>query len=441
MNRFFLLLLLSFQFVVQGQIITTFAGTGSNIYSGNGVAATAAGIPDPCKGVFDNIGNYFFADQLGSNRIRRVDISGQITTVAGCGIVGFTDNIQATDCDLNLPKSITLDASGNLYIADAGNFRIRKVDKGTGIISTIAGTDSSAFSGDNGPASSASLNDPLDLCFDKYGNLYIADGFNYRVRKINKLGIISTFAGNGGTVSTGDGGPATSAQLGLPIGLVSDDIGNIYIAETVGNRVRKVDTFGIITTIAGNGIATYLADNIPATMAQINPIRLAINFGQIFIADEYNRRVYRIDLAGILHLVAGNGMGGFSGDGGVATATSLDYPAGVAFDTCGNLYIPEPSNRRIRKVSYPHCHYLRNENHPNVNLSIYPNPSNDFIKIDNLEKTSNYRILNIVGSMMLHGILKEGNNIISLNTVPKGMYILEIISNEDEKRVIKIVKE
>ncbi len=216
---FILLLLPS---IVRSQTITLFAGNGSSVYSGNGTSAISAGIPDPAGGAFDKYGNYYFADAANSNRIRKIDVTGIITTVAGNGMSGFAgDNGPATSAKLYLPTGVALDTFGDLYIADAGNNRIRKVEITTGTITTIAGTGTGGFSGDGGPATAAEIWDPLYVCFDKWGNLYIGDVFNNRVRKIDTGGIITTFAGTGSTGFSGNGIPATASNINIPIGLAA----------------------------------------------------------------------------------------------------------------------------------------------------------------------------------------------------------------------------
>jgi hypothetical protein len=247
-------------FCVNAQIITTFVGTGTGGSPGDNGPATAASIPDPCGGIFDQNGNYYFNEEIGGQRVRKVDKTGIITTVAGNGSSGFSgDNGPATAAKLSSPFAVKYDPIGNLYISDNNNMRIRKVDIAMGIITTIAGSSSSGgFGGDNGPATAALLYGPEDICFDRAGNLYIADAFNHRVRMVNTSGVITTVVGTGTAGSTGDLGQATAAQIDHPSGLAIDDTGNLYIADYIDNYVRKVNTVGIITTIAGNGIGTYI---------------------------------------------------------------------------------------------------------------------------------------------------------------------------------------
>ena len=338
---------------VNAQIITTIAGGGTG---GDGVPATAASIYDPNGLAFDAYGNLYFADNLGS-LVRKIDTSGIITTIAGTGTTGFSgDGGPSTAAQIDQPPGITVDAIGNLYIADAQNNRIRKVTVATGVISTVVGNGTAGFSGDGGLATAAALNRPSDVCFDNLGNLYIADNVNSRVRKVNTLGVITTFAGNGLLGSTGDGGPATAAEC-TPYSICIDHSGNLLIAEEgVGlGTIRKVDTSGIITTIAGSTSGyTYNGDGIPATSATLDPSYIAFNkIGELLISDTYNNRIRKIDSAGIIHTVAGNGTNGYTGDAGMATSAEISEPSGIAFDVCGNLYVGQVTTPRIRKVTYP----------------------------------------------------------------------------------------
>lgn len=351
---------LLFPIFLHGQIITTIAGTGSSVGSGDRGPATAAGIPDPCAGVFDKYGNYYFADGDGTNSVRKIDVSGIISTIAGTGSAGFSgDGGLATLAKLDLPQDVAIDTFGNLYIADGSNDRIRKISIATGIITTVAGSGAAggtgSFSGDGGPATGATLNDPQGVCLDKFGNMYIADLINCRVRKVNTAGVISTFAGTGYPGYSGDGGAASAAELSAGVvGVVADDTGNIYIADGSNGRVRKVDLTGVITTFAGSGYGSYTGDGIPATSSVILPTQLTFdNLGQLYITDRVNLRIYKVDIAGILHCIAGIGSSGFSGDGGPATAAQLDFPFGVNINACGDVYFEDVVNHRIRKITYP----------------------------------------------------------------------------------------
>jgi secreted PhoX family phosphatase len=337
-------------------IINTVAGNGVAGFSGDGGPATSASLNFPPGVAVDASGNLFIADQA-NHRIRQVDgVTGIITTVAGNGVDGFSgDGGPATSASLNFPPGVTVDASGNLFIPDNFNSRIRRVDGVTGIITTVAGNGVAGFSGDGGPATSASLQNPAGVAVDGFGNLFIACFGNHRIRKVDGVtGIITTVAGNGLREFSGDGGPATSASLSDPFGVVLDASGNLFIADDGNNRIRKVDgVTAIITTVAGNGTPGFSGDGGPATSASLrNPTGVTVDgFGNLFIADYNNHRIRQVDgVTAIITTVAGNGTPGFSGDGGPATTASLNQPAGVAVDDFGNLFVADAFNHRIRQV-------------------------------------------------------------------------------------------
>ena len=244
-----------------------------------------------------------------------------------------------------------MDSSGSLFIADTSNSRIRKVDT-SGNICTVAGNGTQGFSGDGGPATSALLNRPVDVAVDSSGNLFIADQFNHRIRKVDTSGNISTVAGNGTEGFSGDGGPATSALLNRPVDVAVDSSGNLFIADRLNHHIRKVDTSGNISTVAGTGTAGLTGDGGPATGAQLNSPRSVAfdSSGNLFIADTFNYRIRKVDTSGNITTVAGNGTKGDLGDGGPATSAQLDGPSDVAVDTSGNLFIADTFNYRIRKV-------------------------------------------------------------------------------------------
>lgn len=339
--------------VLHGQgIITTVAGNGTAGFTGDGGPATSAeigGYAQPLGMAVDNQGNVYVMDG-GSNRIRKVDEHGIINTVAGGGNgPGLGDGGPAINAQIG-PQGIVFDSAGNMYIA-GGNL-VRKVNP-AGIISTIAGNVLAGpfFSGDGGPAVSAGLS-ASNVAVDGAGNVYISDIINNRIRKIDKNGIITTVAGSGAQGYSGDGGPATKAALFLPQGLAADKAGNLYFADNAVH-VRKVDTSGIITTIAGDGTPISISEGVLATKTGMTPTFVAVDgAGNLFIADTGGGRVRKIDASGIINTVAGKIAPSLDlGDGGPATNAYLTNPTGVAVDNAGNLYIADTNHFRIRKVT------------------------------------------------------------------------------------------
>uniref|UniRef100_Q02B28 NHL repeat containing protein n=1 Tax=Solibacter usitatus (strain Ellin6076) TaxID=234267 RepID=Q02B28_SOLUE len=281
--------------------------------------------------------------------------SGQtITTVAGNGTAGFAgDTGQATQAQINRAVGLVTDANGNLYLAEELNNRVRKVDTG-GVITTLAGIGTAGFAGDGGPAAQAQLNGPLGLCIDGSGNIYVSDQGNKRVRKIAPSGTITTVAGSGSAASGGDGGAATAAGFAIPIRCAVDKSGNLLIVDQGAHKIRKVEAASnIISTFAGNGSQGFSGDGGQAAQASFNnPTALAVDAaGTVYVTDQSNQRIRRIDTGGVITTVAGNGNAAFSGDGGSATAASLNYPGGIVLDSSGTLYIVDSVNQRVRKVS------------------------------------------------------------------------------------------
>ena len=334
-------------------VITTLAGNGTEGYSGDGNIATNAELSHITDAAQDESGNLYIADYF-NQRIRKLDLNGIITTQVGNGAAGYLgDGGDATNSELNGPDSVVMDHFGNMFIADQNNCCVRKIDT-NGIISTVAGNGMVGFSGDGGMATNAELNYISFVALDGIGNLFIVDQGNNRIRKVDSKGIITTVAGNGAAGFSGDGGVATNAELNAPWGLSLDASGRIYISDLHNNRIRKVDNNGIITTVAGNGIAGFMGDGGLATNAALDaPLGLVLdNFGNIFIGDFNNHRVREVNTNGIIITVAGNGSGGYGGDGGLATNAQLS-PYGVAIDNIGNLFIADYSNSRVRKITQP----------------------------------------------------------------------------------------
>jgi len=320
---------------------------------GNGGPATNASLVSPTGVATDAAGNLYIAD-TNNNRVRKVDTNGVITTFAGNGTAAFAgDGGSASNASLNGPSGVVLDALGNLYVTDTNNNRVRKVDTNA-VITTFAGNGTAAFAGDGGSAVSASLNSPTGLVLDANGNLYISDTANNCIREVDVTSKITTFAGNATTPGYGgDGGPATKANLNAPKRIATDPTGNLYIADTNNNRVRKVDTNGVITTFAGNGTAVFAGDGGPASNASLSaPSDIILDaLGNLYIADTNNNRVRKVDTNGVITTFAGNGTAAFAGDGGPASSASLSAPSSIAVDKTGILYISDTANNRIRSVS------------------------------------------------------------------------------------------
>jgi sugar lactone lactonase YvrE len=309
----------------------------------------------PSAIVFDSSGDLYFAETA-NHVIRRVDTTGAITTIAGSGAQGFSgDAGPATAATLDSPQGLALDSANNLYIADTHNHRIRKLNLTTGTLTTIAGTGTPGFSGDNALATTAQLNLPTALAFDTNGNLYLADTGNHRIRKISATGIITTIAGTGTQGFSGDAGPATSATIDSPTGLALDAANDLYLADTHNHRVRRIDAAtGIITTIAGIGTPSFSGDSTAATSATLAlPHGLTIDAnGNLYLADTANHRIRRIDAAtGIITTVAGDGTQAFSGDGGPAITASLDTPRSTALSPSTLLTLADTGNQRIRQLT------------------------------------------------------------------------------------------
>jgi sugar lactone lactonase YvrE len=275
-----------------------------------------------------------------------------ITTVAGTGVIGYSgDGGQATNAELYEPTGAVFDTSGNMYIADNDNNVIRKVST-SGIITTIAGNGTEGYSGDGGQATAAELKSLNGIVVDVLGSIYITDYYDNVIRKINTTGIISTIAGNGINGYSGDGGQATAAELNNPDGIATDTDGNIYITDSNNSRIRKINSAGIITTIAGDGVGGYTGDGGQATAAELaTSTYLAVDIvGNLYITEEFHDRIRMVNTAGIITTVVGTGTAGSIGDGGQATAAELYFPSGLAVDIAGNLYIADTWNNRIRKV-------------------------------------------------------------------------------------------
>jgi uncharacterized protein (TIGR03437 family) len=332
-------------------VIRTIAGIGVKGYAGDDGPAIAASIDDVRGLAVDRAGNIYFTENS-VHRIRRITTDGIVRNYAGNGTAGFAgENVPATQASLREPWHLTFDAAGNLLVADFRNHRVRRITP-AGIISTVAGTGVASTSGDGGPATQATLTGPAGIYVDGANNLYIA-GFDNRVRRVTPQGIISTIAGTATSGFAGDGGPANQARINHPTGVTGDAAGNIYVADSVNLRVRRVTPQGVISTIAGIGQHRYAGDGGQAVAAAIGfPIGLAVDRdNNVYVSDTNNNRVRKVTPNGVISTVAGTGLAAFSGDNGPSTQAALNYPIGLASDGAGNVYIADALNGRVRRIA------------------------------------------------------------------------------------------
>jgi len=411
-----------------GQRINTIAGTGVGGYNGDGIQATAAELNNPDGMSLDNSGNIYISEPTNS-RIRKITPTGIISTIAGNGTAGYSgDGLQATATEINNPTDVVVDSHGNVFIADEHNHRIRMVNT-SGVISTVAGNGTAGYSGDGFQATAAELDYPAGVYVDAAGNMFIADYMNSVIRKVNTSGVISTIAGNGGIGYTSDGVAATSSELNYPIGVTTDPAGNVIIADNSNNRIRLVNTSGIISTIGGNGVIGFNGDGGAATSAELNwPTRVSVDAaGNILIADWGNGAVRQINTSGTIHTLAGTGTQGYSGDGGLATAAELSHPCGAVVDGSGNIFIDDEQNHRVRKINTTEG---VNEVLNNSIIKIYPNPSTQFLNITFSEKEGNLtiKVMDIAGKEVLSTPSNGLQSVVSLNVsnLASGLYFLNV---------------
>jgi len=333
--------------------ISTVAGTTAG-FAGDGGPAVSAQINNPCALALDGSGNLYIGDEL-NYRIRKLTTDGNISTVAGTGTAGDSGaGGAATSAAIRVPCGMALDGSGNLIFADTTNHEIKKIST-SGTITTIAGTGTGGYVGDLHPATQAQLNNPTGVALDAAGNIYVADSGNHVIRILTLDGNINTFAGNGNPGYFGDGGPAAgTAQLNDPTGLAMDAAGNLYVADTDNGVIRKITPGGsLITTIAGNGFNSYSGDGNPATKAALDhPRAVSVDpAGNLFIADTLNSRIRVVTPDGMINTIAGTGTLGSAGDGGPALQAQMFFPTAVRVSAAGNIYVADTQNSKVRLLT------------------------------------------------------------------------------------------
>ncbi len=452
-NRVLFLLITCFSITAYAQNIVTIAGgaTGHGGYWGEGGSATDAQLTIFGGVAVDTFGNVYIAQP---QRVCKVDaITGIITTIAGNGVIGYNgDSIIATNAKLNGSTLVAVDLKGDVYIADGGNYRIRKVNMATGIITTFAGNGILGDGGDGGLATFADC-DFEAFTFDVYGNMIIESHLGHRIRMVDTFGIITTIAGNGITGNSGDGGPATAATVTPDaIGITTDKFGNIYFSDSF-QSIRKIDyQTGIISREGGTGDFNgypYLGDGGLAINAHLNCSGLGTDInGNIYIADYANSRIEKIDTFGIIHSIVGTGVHGYGGDNGPASAAQINYPENVVVDKCGNLYIADFNNARVRKVIFDStCFTSRvaaKVSNPITTqcLIISPNPAHNLISIQTTQQLQQIAITNYLGQRVIttnpNG---ETRMELDIGNLPKGVYFVCAEGIGGDRVVGRFVKE
>ena len=413
------------------QIITTIAGTSVSGFSGDGGPATTAQLSQPYGIVADLSGNIYFTEE-GNNVVRKINSSGIISTIAGTGIAGFGgDGGPATAALLNMPIGMTIDASGNLYVCDSRNSRVRKIST-SGIITTAAGNGSSIHSGDGGAATAAGFTNLFDLTVDVLGNVYIAE--QLYIRKVDPLGIITTVVGNGSSLL--EGASAVLSQINYPYGVIADNIGNIYFTLGSRNKVMKVNSAGIISTFAGNGSSGYSGDGGPATTAEFyTPYGLHMNgSGDMYVSDYFNGAIRKISNTGIISTYAGTGILGYDGDGGPAIIAKVNNCSDVFLTSTGDLLIADTHNNVIRKVKPTIPASVNIASIPVFDL--YPNPTNSHLRINSKDQISSVIISDVAGRIVYKNEYNSHEVAIDISELSTGIYCVNI-NNIEIKTFVK----
>jgi sugar lactone lactonase YvrE len=421
-----LIILLFLPGVLKAQTIITIAGTGVTGYKGDNGPATACKFYQPTFLCIDASGNLLISDYA-NNVIRKINNKGVITTIAGTGTEGYKgDNGLAISAELGGPIGIAVDAIGNIYFSDFDNQVIRKINT-SGIISTIAGTGVTGYSGDNGPAIVAKLYGPYGIAIDETGNIYFPEGENHCVRKITSSGIITTIAGNGTFGFSGDNGPATKAEFKYPGGIALGSGGDIYVSDYANHVIRKINATGIITTFAGTGTVGNTGDNGAATNAELwGPNGVYVDKeGNIYVTDNYANVVRKINSSGIITTIAGNGTQGYSGDNGPATTAQLYNPNDIAINGAGNIFIAEVANNIIRKITY-HPEGVSNVNNTLNEITIYPNPAHNTVTIKAAAATQKDEVIitNTIGQQIYKQPYR--NREIDISSYAAGIYFVKV---------------
>lgn len=412
------------------QTVTTFAGSGATgSLDTTGIYATFNFPVGLCANAS---GDIFVADYF-NNKIRQITPVGMVTTFVGSNTSGAIDST-GIYAKFFAIEGVCIDATGNIFVADKGNHKIRKVTP-SGVVTTIAG--SGFWGSTDGIGTAASFATPVAVCSDNAGNIYVADYFNSNIRKITSAGVVTTFAGStsascGLTDATG-----TLALFCNPSGLCCDASGNIYVADSGNNKIRKITPAGVVTSIAGStsGIAGS-ADGIGAAASFYSPLDVCIDaIGNIYVADFNNNKIRKITPSGIVTTYAGSGVSGSTD--GVGIAASFSAPDGICSDLLGNIYVAERTFKKVRKITPPPAAIY--ENASNNLVTVFPNPSTGKFLFSNLENESTIEIFDALGKSVLKTTSYNNSCSIDLTGKAKGIYYFNIIDKNKNVQEGKIV--
>ncbi|WP_161499176.1 NHL domain-containing protein [Flavipsychrobacter stenotrophus] len=440
---FFTLSICSFSAEAQYRKITTIAGTGGiGGYGGDGFVATAGVLNGPHNVAVSNKGEVYIVDFY-NFRVRKIKTNGSIVTFAGNGITGYTgDNTAATNARMN-PKGVAVDFHGNVYISDPVHSVIRKVNT-LNIITTYVGTGIYGYTPTNTNAKTTRIGAPWGLACDKMGNLYFADAGNHVVCMVDTFGVITTLAGDGTAGFLGDGFGALTARLDSPYAVAVDRTGNVFVADHNNSTIRMIDVAGNINKVAGTiGSFGNAGDLGLAINAQLNyPTGVAVDTaGNVYISDSHNNVIRMVDASGVISTIVANGFPGFGGDLGDAIGANLWAPYGICVDSIGAIFIADANNQRVRRV-YNATVGVNNVD-PNSGLNIYPNPFNNNITVAGLHKNDVVCLYDLMGRPVMPQVTvdAEGVKSFEIGDIAQGIYLLQVNNAKGDNRVTaKMIK-
>ena len=407
--------------------VSTLAGSG--VRGSTDGTGTVASFYQPFGVAVDASGNVYVAD-YGSNKIRKITPLGVVSTLAGNNKSGSTDGV-GTAASFYYPNGVAVDASGNVYVADVGNYKIRKITP-AGVVSSLAG---GTFGNADGIGTVASFSSPVGLTVDASNNLYVADQGNNKIRKITPSGVVSSLAGSTYSVYGSTDGTGTAASFNSPKGVAVDASGNVYVADYVNNMIRKITPAGVVSTLAGS-TKSGSSDGVGTAASFYYPAGVAVDTsGNVYVADMLNNMIRKITPAGVVSTLAGSTTSG-SKDG-VGTAASFFQPRGVAVDASGNVYVADLGNDNIRKISIGTKVGIENDL-LSSQVEVYPNPAQNNLYIKTVLNIASYEIQNLTGEVLKSSTLE--NNTINIAYLSQGLYFLKLQTDKGID-IVKFVKE